>query len=230
MKKIFKLGIICVLLSVLLFGLLKIQTALFEANNTPPPVHTRQSNNLTDWNLILVNQHHPIPNDYHVELINLSNGQQVDTRIYPSLQQMFDDARTQGVYPVVLSGYRTENEQMQIMQTQIEFHEAEGNSKAEAIKLAKAWVAIPGTSEHQLGLAIDIEADNINSTNEQVYEWLRQNAHEYGFILRYPMDKIDITGINYEPWHYRYVGIDTAQEIYSQGICLEEYLSMHLSQ
>jgi len=148
----------------------------------------------------------------------------------PSLQQMFDDARTQGVYPVVLSGYRTENEQMQIMQTQIEFHEAEGNSKAEAIKLAKAWVAIPGTSEHQLGLAVDIEADNINSTNEQVYEWLRQNAHEYGFILRYPMDKIDITGINYEPWHYRYVGIDTAQEIYSQGICLEEYLSMHLSQ
>jgi len=178
----------------------------------------------TDWNLILVNRNNFIPSDYKVELIDLSNGHQVDARIYPSLQQMFDDARTQGVYPTVVSGYRTEEKQRQLMDEKIKAYEMEGNSKEEAAKLAEGWVAIPGTSEHQLGLAVDINADKVNSTNEQVYEWFSKNAHKYGFILRYPMEKTEITGIDYEPWHYRYVGDDAAKEMYEKGICLEEYL------
>ena len=82
---------------------------------------------------------------------------------------------------------------------------------------------MPGTSEHQLGLAVDINADSFRCSDEEVYEWLDENAHKYGFILRYPPAKQEITGISYEPWHYRYVGVEVAEEIYGRGICLEEY-------
>lgn len=81
-----------------------------------------------------------------------------------------------------------------------------------------------GYSEHQTGLAVDINADGVNSTGNQVYKWLEKNAWQYGFILRYPSDKEDLTGTAYEPWHYRYVGRNAAEEIYHQGICLEEYI------
>ena len=80
-----------------------------------------------------------------------------------------------------------------------------------------------GTSEHQLGIAVDINADKSKSSNDEVYTWLAANAHNYGFILRYPQGKQEITGTSYEPWHYRYVGVDAAREIYERGICLEEY-------
>ena len=91
-------------------------------------------------------------------------------------------------------------------------------------KLAEQWVAIPGTSEHQLGIAVDINADTTKSSRDDVYNWLEENAHTYGFIKRYPSNKTDITGVINEPWHYRYVGKEAASAIYSQGICLEEYI------
>ena len=84
-------------------------------------------------------------------------------------------------------------------------------------------MAVPGTSEHQIGMAVDINPD-YDKSGREVYEWLANNAHEYGFIRRYPEDKVKITGIMNEPWHYRYVGETAAKEIYEQGICLEEYL------
>lgn len=84
-------------------------------------------------------------------------------------------------------------------------------------------MALPGTSEHQLGIAVDINADKTQSTNEEVYTWLAENAHKYGFILRYPQGKEKITGTEYEPWHYRYVGREAAEEIFNNQICLEEY-------
>lgn len=89
---------------------------------------------------------------------------------------------------------------------------------------AEKWVAVPGTSEHQLGIAVDINADSAYSTGAQVYTWLENHAYEYGFVQRYPSDKTDITGINYEPWHYRYVGKDVAKEMQEKNICLEEYI------
>ena len=89
---------------------------------------------------------------------------------------------------------------------------------------AKEWAAVPGTSEHQLGIAVDINADKTQSTNDEVYVWLAENAYRYGFILRYPQGKEQITGTNYEPWHYRYVGVENAKIIYEQQICLEEYI------
>ena len=176
------------------------------------------------WNLILVNRNSYIPDDYKVELTELSNGEKVDSRIYPELQEMFNDARAQGYGLFVREGYRTQEEQQQLLDEKIEAYENEGKSKSEAKKLAEQWVAIPGTSEHQLGIAVDINADTTKSSSDDVYKWLEENAHTYGFIKRYPSNKTDITGVINEPWHYRYVGKEVASEIYSQGICLEEYI------
>ena len=176
------------------------------------------------WNLILVNRDSYIPDDYQVELTELSNGEKVDSRIYPELQEMFNDARAQGYGLFVREGYRTQEEQQQLLDEKIEAYENEGKSKSEAKKLAEQWVAIPGTSEHQLGIAVDINADTTKSSSDDVYSWLAENAHKYGFIKRYPSDKTDITGVINEPWHYRYVGKEAALEIYSQGMCLEEYI------
>ena len=176
------------------------------------------------WNLILVNRDSYIPDDYQVELTELSNGKKVDSRIYPELQEMFNDARAQGYGLFVREGYRTQEEQQQLLDEKIEAYENEGKSKSEAKKLAEQWVAIPGTSEHQLGIAVDINADTTKSSSDDVYSWLAENAHKYGFIKRYPSDKTDITGVINEPWHYRYVGKEAALEIYSQGMCLEEYI------
>ena len=176
------------------------------------------------WNLILVNRENYIPADYEVQLTELSNGKKVDSRIYPELQEMFNAARAQGYGLFVREGYRTQEEQQQLMDEKIEAYENEGKSKPEAKKLAEQWVAIPGTSEHQLGIAVDINADTSKSSRADVYNWLEENAHRYGFIKRYPSNKTDITGVINEPWHYRYVGKEAASEIYSQGICLEEYI------
>ena len=176
-----------------------------------------------EWNLFVVNAWNELPEDYSVELTELSNGQKVDSRIYPYLQEMFDAAREEGVYPVVREGYRTAEEQQEILEDRIQTYINQGYSRSRAERTAKEWVALPGTSEHQLGIAVDINADKSMCSNEEVYAWLAENAYKYGFILRYPPGKQEITGTSYEPWHYRYVGIEAAYEINERGICLEEY-------
>lgn len=183
-----------------------------------------QADTSSDWNLILVNRTHRIPKNYEMELTELSNGQKVDSRIYPELQAMFDAARADGLQLFVREGYRTSEEQQQILDEKIAAFENEGNSRKEAKELAKEWVAVPGTSEHELGLSVDINANTSVSSRDSVYTWLAENAHSYGFIKRYPSDKTEITGINNEPWHYRYVGKGTAEEIKEKGVCLEEYI------
>lgn len=110
------------------------------------------------------------------------------------------------------------------MDERIQQYLEEGYSRAEAKKLAEAYVAKPGTSEHELGIAVDINADTSICSSDAVYTWLANNAYKYGFIKRYPDDKTEITGVNNEPWHYRYVGVDTAREIQEKGLCLEEYI------
>ncbi len=181
----------------------------------------------TPWYLLLVNRNHPLPEGWQerLSLTELDNGQSVDSRIYPSLQSMFDAMRADGVYPVVASGFRTAEKQQSLMDEKIASFQSQGYSAARAKEEAEKWVAIPGTSEHQLGSAVDINADGIHSAGYQVYEWLDKHAHEYGFIHRYPDDKTEITGISNEPWHYRYVGTDAAAEIHRLGVCLEEYLN-----
>ncbi len=178
------------------------------------------------WLTMLVNRDNPIPEDYEIpELTTLANDFQVDSRIYPALQQMFDDARSQGIYPTITSAYRTMQEQQDQMDQRQSEYMANGQSSEEALAEAQKWVAIPGTSEHQLGLSVDI------SSTEQdpgaVWYWLNTEAYKYGFIQRYPDAKEEITGISTEPWHYRYVGKAVAKVMYEENLCLEEYLEKY---
>lgn len=175
------------------------------------------------WKLILVNQSHKIPKNYELELQELSNGKLVDERIYEPLISMIQDGEEEGYYMVVVEAFRTEEEQQYLMDEKVNAYMREGYPKLLAKKMAEKWVAIPGTSEHQLGIAVDINPD-YEKSGKEVYAWLAENAHEYGFINRYPEDKVHITGIMNEPWHYRYVGENAAKEMYEQRICLEEYL------
>lgn len=176
------------------------------------------------WKLVLVNADHPLPEGFTVQLKELRNGQQVDERIYPELQQMFDDARSAGFYPLINESYRTAERQQQILDQYTASYEATGLSHEEAFAKARETVALPGTSEHQLGLALDIIAE-YDEDSTATWQWLFENCWRYGFILRYPADKVELTGISYEPWHFRYVGVRAATEIMQQGLCLEEYLA-----
>lgn len=180
-----------------------------------------------EWNLILVNREHYIPKNYQVKLTKLSNGKEVDERIYPALQQMFDDARADGLSLFVREGYRTEKDQKEIMREKIYEYISQGYSRTEAKKLAEKYVAVPGASEHQLGLSVDINADTSACSSDEVYLWLDENAYKYGFVKRYPSDKTKITGTNNEPWHYRYVGKEAAETMKKENLCLEEYLEKY---
>ena len=181
------------------------------------------------WRLLLVNPWHALPAGYEVTLTQLKNGHAVDERCYPDLQAMMDDCRAAGLNPVICSSYRTQEKQEQLFAAQMAPYLAAGCSPEEARRQAAQAVAVPGTSEHQLGLAVDIvdEANqNLDERQEDtaVQQWLMAHSWQYGFILRYPNEKSEVTGIIYEPWHYRYVGKAAAEEIWRQGVCLEEYL------
>lgn len=198
-------------------------------NATPAPTAATLSadelNAGDGWMLLLVNSSNAIPDGYApTELTELSNGQSVDKRIYPSLQSMFDDARAQGVYPVVSSGYRTAKQQQSEMDDKIQEYIDDGKSEDEARTLAATYVAQVGYSEHEAGLAIDIVAKANKSDDDTVWAWMKEHCAEYGFILRYPEGKEGVTGMSYEPWHFRYVGVEAAQKIMGAGITLEEYL------
>lgn len=184
----------------------------------------------SDWMLTLVNRTHSLPETFQIsDLTQLRNRQAVDSRAYPELQAMMDAARAEGLQPLICSSFRTWETQTRLYQNKIQRLRNAGYSPEEAEREAAIWVAPPGTSEHQLGLALDIVDKNYQLLDEKqentaVQKWLMAHCAEYGFILRYPTDKSEITGIGYEPWHYRYVGQEAAKEIMSQGICLEEYL------
>lgn len=190
-----------------------------------------QSESEADWNLLLVNWENPIPEDFTVpELTQLKNSHAIDSRAYPALQAMMDAARAEGLQPLICSSYRAWDKQAQLFDAKTQFYLDQGYARAEAEYQAATWVARPGTSEHQTGLAVDIVDTNYQlldqaQENTPVQQWLMAHCAEYGFILRYPTDKSGLTGVNYEPWHYRYVGQKAAQEIMEQGICLEEYLA-----
>lgn len=194
-----------------------------------PAAHIPEAKD-AEWNLILVNPWNKLPADYEVKLTQLKNGHSVDERAYPSLQEMLDAARAEGLSPLICSSYRTHHKQTTLFTNQVNRYLAQGWEYDDAVAEAGKAVAVPGTSEHQLGLAVDIVAtsyqllnDEQENTDEQ--KWLMKNSYKYGWILRYPSDKSELTGIIYEPWHYRYVGKEVAKEIYEKGICFEEYIA-----
>lgn len=182
-----------------------------------------------DWRLILVNPWNPIPDNYQVVLVDLDNKQSADKRCYAELKDMLDDCRQAGLFPIICSSYRTKERQEYLYERQVERLVSRGYSREEAEIEAATSNAVPGTSEHQTGLAFDIvdkSNQNLDESQEDtpVQKWLMKNSWRYGFILRYPEGKSEITGIIYEPWHYRYVGKGAAKEIHEREICLEEYL------
>lgn len=176
------------------------------------------------WELILVNDDYYIPDSYEADLLTLSNGERVDERIYPDLQKMFDDMRALGHRPTVVSGYRSKEEQENILQAKCQEYINQGYIESVAEEMALNWVAQPGTSEHQLGIAVDINPDYSVSKGIGFYDWLENNSYKYGFVKRYPADKVDITGISNERWHFRYVGKEVAKIMYEENLCLEEYI------
>ncbi len=190
---------------------------------------TKEESAAIPWNLVLVNPDTPLPENYEINVKQLDNGQAVDERCYDALQNMLKDCRSAGFSPVVCSSYRTQEKQQMLFDNQVEKWKNQGYSEDEAKMQAGKLVAVPGTSEHQLGLALDIVDISYQLLEEEqentpTQKWLLENSWKYGFILRYPKDKTDITKISYEPWHYRYVGKKAAKEIFDAKICLEEYL------
>lgn len=182
-----------------------------------------------DWNLILVNRTHPIPEDYEVELKNIGSGHQIDARAYDDFRAMIQAAKSEGVYIYVTSSYRDLDKQTDLYNKKVESYVMQGYSYESAKEQAGQVVAVPGTSEHHLGLALDLVSSEYRKLDEKQentkgFKWLTEHSWEYGFILRYPNGEIDITGIIYEPWHFRYVGLEAAKEITESGLTLEEYV------
>ena len=179
--------------------------------------------------LTLVNPWNPLPDSWTPDLVTLSDGRKIDSRCYEAFEEMMDACKAAGYSPFLCSAYRTQETQQDLFNNKVAKLEAEGKSHDEAVQEAGTVVAVPGTSEHQLGLTVDVvDVNNQNLTEEQektpTQKWLMANSWRYGFIHRYPNSKSDITGIIYEPWHYRYVGKDAAQDIFNRDITLEEYL------
>lgn len=199
------------------------QTGTPEENTQEPPA------NVDDELLTVVNPWNPLPEDWVCDLVTLSDGRRVDSRCYEAFEEMMAACRDAGYAPFLCSAYRTQETQQSLYDNKVQRLMNSGMGEEEAkVEAAKA-VAIPGTSEHQLGLAVDIVDANMQDlTDEQekteTQKWLMANSWRYGFIHRYPNDKTDITGIIYEPWHYRYVGKAAAQDIFNRDITLEEYV------
>lgn len=184
-----------------------------------------------DWELVLVNSTHFMEEDYVPELTEIEDNYYVDSRIAEELRQMLAAGRVAGLNFVICSAYRTMEKQESLYNNKVSrIMSEEGLNYEKAYKEAGKTVAYPGTSEHQLGLAVDIVAKDYQQlddgqANTDEAKWLKEHCYEYGFILRYPLDKTEETGIIFEPWHYRYVGKEAAKEIMERGICLEEYLN-----
>lgn len=182
--------------------------------------------------LMLVNAQNPLPEGYAVpELAEIPeqylNGElkQISKEVLPFLLAMIEAASKDGVNLLIRSPYRSYDIQTTLFNNQVQKEINKGYSRQQAEINAATVVARPGTSEHQTGLAVDINSTTSTFENTAEFRWMKEHCAEFGFIMRYPENKTQITGIIYEPWHYRFVGINTAKEITSLGICLEEYLN-----
>ncbi len=181
--------------------------------------------------LSLLNKDYILKDELELELVGVGGGHQLEERAAQTIKQMIADARKEGMHINITSSYRTYMKQVNLFKNKIARLEAEGYSHKEAVREAGKVVAIPGTSEHQLGLTVDFMTGSYRKLDEGIrdtkeYHWVEEHAWEYGYIIRYPSGKSGITGIISEPWHLRYVGIPAAKLITEQGICLEEFLGV----
>lgn len=179
------------------------------------------------WYLVVVDSQREIPADYVPELAEVaSSGVYLDFRVAPHYNEMYTAAKKDGIILTPYSGYRSYARQERNYKNLTNTYMSQYNlSREDAAKKAATVILPPGTSEHNLGLAMDICNTNSTFSSQKEYKWLMEHAHKYGFILRYTADKQDITGIIPEPWHWRYVGVEHAVKIKDSGLCLEEYLN-----
>lgn len=182
-----------------------------------------------DWSLVLINSESPLDTSYAPSLTKITDDYSVDSRIADDTKKMFQDAADAGMSLNIVSAYRDYETQKEFFNNEMLNWIYQGEAPLDAYDKTKQSVALPGSSEHATGLAMDITssdyqgADDEEESTDEV-KWLKANCANYGYILRYPAEKADITGVGYEPWHFRYVGKTAAKEIMGQGITLEEYL------
>ncbi|MCL2488484.1 MAG: M15 family metallopeptidase [Oscillospiraceae bacterium] len=177
------------------------------------------------WGLVLVNRWNPHPEDFFGSITLVSYGPgRFDSRTKDALDSMIRAGSADGLSSSGASLYRTIETQTKLFNNETARHTAKGYSRAEAEELASQVVARPGTSEHNTGLAVDFTPIDSSFENTSAFRWLQAHCAEYGFIMRFPQNKIAVTGVSYEPWHYRYVGVEAAGYIMANGITLEEYL------
>ena len=181
-----------------------------------------------DKYLLLVNPWNYLPADFERNTRKIE-GHYIDVGAYDDIVNMLADMRKEGLTPYICSSTRTIEYQENLFNKRLKKNKAAGLSEQDALDETAKWTAIPGTSEHHTGYALDIVSTK-NTTLDESQEntpeqqWMMKNSWKYGFILRYPEGKTHITGIYYEPWHYRYVGKEAAKEIYESGLTFEEYL------
>ncbi len=185
---------------------------------------------IDDWKMILVNRDYILPDDFEVELAPCitddPDSLKLDYRVAPHYNKMYKAALEDGIRLVPVSGYRSVERQERNFENKINKYMDQGYGKIEATQMAATIILPPGTSEHNAGLAMDICSLEQDFEETKEFRWLCENAADYGFILRYPEDKQDITKIIYEPWHWRYVGVEAAKEMKASGECFEEYLGV----
>lgn len=173
----------------------------------------------SDGNYIpLVNPWNQVPEDYQLRLVTVED-HQVDFTCADALLKMVKAARADGLTCILNSTYRDMATQTYLWNRRYNDYLSQGYSEEEAYRLSARRVAYPGTSEHHTGLAIDIKG------SEELYQWFRDHAWEYGFHVRYRGDKESLTGIKDEPWHLRYLGKEFAQILQEKDLCVEEYLN-----
>lgn len=190
----------------------------------------------SDWRLVLINKQHPISDDYEFKLGRLSietNSIRLDDRVLNDLLQMMQAAKKDGLNLAIRSPYRTSDRQETNFNNRIRSYMRQGLSYMEAYKVTSRVITVPGCSEHEVGLALDITSESYPDlkagfADTKEGKWLADHSHEYGFILRYPEGKEYITSIEYEPWHFRYVGREAASVMKEEDLCLEEFWDKYL--
>ena len=205
-----------------------------DITGVPPTITllTEVDNSLLPWYLKLVNRYNFLEYDFYPQLtyLGVGGGHRFDTRAYRALLNMFESARAEGLDPIVVSSFRSVSRQTYLFNRQIQRNIDAGYSEGQAFENARRVVAYPGTSEHNLGLAVDIVSNSYHGLTARQAEtaegiWLAENSWRYGFVLRYPYYQQHITNIIFEPWHFRYVGVDAAAEMFARGLVLEEFVS-----
>lgn len=195
------------------------------STSVEPQNNTVNNEVLNQWNLKLVNNENSVDRNYVPELAEIADGVKFDKRAISYLKEMINAMYKDNITGIwVQSAYRSYDKQEELFNRQVEKNKNNGKTEEEAKRLAQTVVQKPEMSEHNLGLAADFNTVTNEFENTKAFKWLQKNADEYGFILRYPKDKQDITKIIYESWHWRYVGKEHAKVMKEKGYCLEEYI------